>query len=89
MDIVKVSDLAKSGLNEINYNTFMAHINNRKLNDVRLFIDNQIDELIFSTKLNTVKFRHEKIINLKKLDNIVTNEYINQIDVNGTATVSK
>ena len=88
MDIMKVSDLAKSGLNEVNYNKFMSHINNRKLNNARLFLDNQIDELIFSTKLDTVKFRHERIVNLKKLDNIITNEYINQMDINGATAVS-
>jgi hypothetical protein len=88
MNIVKLSDTAKSVLNTTNYEILMAHINNRNLNNARIFIEDKIDEIIFSTRLDSLGYRHEKILKLKEVDSIITQEIINKIDVNGAATIS-
>lgn len=88
MDIVKLSDTAKSVLDNSNYEQLMAHINNRNMNNARIFIEDKIDELIFSTRLDSLGYRHEKIMRLKEVDAIITNEIINKINVNGATTIS-
>ncbi len=89
MNVVKVSDTAKSVLNGSDYNILMGHINNRKMNNARVFIEDKIDNIIFSTNLESVSYRHEKIMRLKEIDAIITDEIINNIKVNGTTTISK
>lgn len=88
MDIVKLSDTAKSVLDNSNYEQLMAHINNRNMNNARIFIEDKIDELIFSTRLDSLGYRHEKIMRLKEVDAIITNEIINKTKVNGATTIS-
>lgn len=88
MDIVKLSDTAKSVLDNSNYEILMGHINNRNMNNARIFIEDKIDELIFSTRLDSLGYRHEKIMRLKEVDTIITNEIINKINVNGATTIS-
>jgi len=89
MNIVNLSDTAKSVLDSKDYDTLMSYINNRNLNKARLFIEDKIDDNIFSTKLESVSYREDKMLRLKKLDNIITNELINNIDIHGTTTISK
>lgn len=88
MDIVKLSDTAKSVLDNKNYEILMAHINNRNFNNARIFIEDKIDEIIFSTRLDSIGYRHEKILRLQEVDAIITEEIINKIDVNGATTIS-
>lgn len=89
MNIINLSDTAKSVLNGQDYNILMKHINNRDMTTARIFIEDKIDELIFSTKLDSVNYRQEKVVRLKQVDAIITNEIINNIEVNGTTTISK
>lgn len=88
MDIVKLSDTAKSVLDNENYEILMAYINNRNFNNARIFIEDKIDEIVFSTRLDSLGYRHEKILRLKEVDAIITEEIINKIDVNGATTIS-
>ena len=88
MDIVKLSDTAKSVLDNKNYEILMAHINNRNFNNARIFIEDKIDEIIFSTRLDSIGYRHEKILRLQEVDAIITEEIINKINVNGATTIS-
>jgi hypothetical protein len=88
MDIVKLSDTAKSVLDNENYEILMAHINNRNFNNARIFIEDKIDEIIFSTRLDSIGYRQEKILRLQEVDAIITEEIINKIDVNGATTIS-
>ena len=46
MDIVQVSNTAKSVLNDNEYAKLMKHINNRDLSTARIFIEDKIDEII-------------------------------------------
>jgi len=89
MNIVNLSDTAKSVLDSKDYDTLMSYIKKRNLNKARLFIEDKIDDNIFSTKLESVSYREDKMLRLKKLDNIITNELINNIDIHGTTTISK
>lgn len=85
--MVEISNLAKYGMIQRDYDVFMSKINNKQLNSARLFVEDKMDEIVFSKNIpipNYVKLGH-----LKKLDTIITNEYINQLDVNGPETVSK
>jgi len=86
MDIVQVSNTAKSVLNDNDYAKLMKHINNRDLSTARIFIEDKIDEIIFSRKVGV--FNYEKLKNFKKLDSIITNEYINNIDVKNATRVN-
>ena len=88
MDIVKLSDTAKSVLDNKNYEILMAHINNRNFNNARIFIEDKIDEIIFSTRLDSIGYRQEKILRLQEVDTIITEEIINKIDVNGATTIN-
>lgn len=88
MDIVKLSDTAKSVLDNKNYEILMAYINNRNFNNARIFIEDKIDEIIFSTRLDSIGYRQEKILRLQEVDAIITEEIINKIDVNGATTIS-
>lgn len=89
MNIVQLSDTAKSVLNENDYNTLMKSINNRDISTARIFIEDKIDEIIFSTRLDSIGYRHEKVLRLQEVDAIITNEIINKIDVNGATRISK
>ena len=86
MDIVQVSNTAKSVLNDNEYAKLMKHINNRDLSTARIFIEDKIDEIIFSRKVGV--FNYEKLKSFKKLDSIITNEYINNIDVKNATRVN-
>lgn len=86
MEIQRVSNLAKSSMSEKDYNTFMNRINSQHLNSARLFVEDRMDEIIFSKRVSVVDTT--KLQHLKQLDTIVTNEYINQIDVKDVQTVS-
>lgn len=88
MNIVKLSDTAKSVLDNPNYEILMGHINNRNMNNARIFIEDKIDEIIFSTRLDSLGYRHEKVMRLKEVDAIITNEIINKTKVNGATTIS-
>ena len=88
MDIVKLSDTAKSVLDNKNYEILMAYINNRNFNNARIFIEDKIDEIIFSTRLDSIGYRQEKILRLQEVDAIITEEIINKINVNGATTIS-
>lgn len=88
MNIVKLSDTAKSVLDNSNYEILMGHINNRNMNNARIFIEDKIDEIIFSTRLDSLGYRHEKVMRLKEVDAIITNEIINKTEVNGATTIS-
>lgn len=88
MNIVKLSDTAKSVLDNSNYEILMGHINNRNMNNARIFIEDKIDEIIFSTRLDSLGYRHEKVMRLKEVDAIITNEIINKTKVNGATTIS-
>lgn len=87
MNIVKLSDTAKSVLDNPNYEILMGHINNRNMNNARIFIEDKIDEIIFSTRLDSLGYRHEKVMRLKEVDAIITNEIINKTEVNGATTI--
>ena len=88
MDIVKLSDTAKSVLDNQNYEILMGHINNRNMNNARVFVEDKIDEIIFSTRLDSIGYRHEKILRLQEVDAIITEHIINNINVNGATTIS-
>lgn len=83
MEILKVSSIAKTCMNENEYNKFMVSLNNQQLNSARLIVEDKIEELS-SSKNFAQTMRYSQ---LKKLDNIVTNEYINKIDVNGRTSI--
>lgn len=82
MEIIKINSLAKSCMTEKDHNKFMSNINTKNLNSARLFLEDKIDEIVFSKKMKSIVEQQYKYTRLKELDNIVTNEYINQIDVN-------
>lgn len=82
MEIKIVSNLAKASLNEPDYNRFIERIENKQLNSARLFIEDKLEN--FNGKKKSIKFKA-----LSKLDNIITNEVINQIEVNGYKKISK
>jgi len=82
-----VSNLAKVSMVEKDYELLMAKINSQNLNGARLFVEDKIDEIIFSRKIES--FNYNKLKTLKQLDTIITNEYINRIDVNGAKTISQ
>lgn len=84
-----MNNLAKTCLNQNDYDTFMAKVNNQQLNSARLFIEDKMDEVMFNNKLQSISHKKQIYSSLKQLDNIVTNEYINQIDVNGATRISK
>ena len=86
MDIVQVSNTAKSVLNDNEYAKLMKHINNRYLSTAIIFNEDEIDEIIVSRKVGV--FNYEKLKSFKKLDSIITNEYINNIDVKNAKRVS-
>lgn len=88
MDIVKLSDTAKSVLDNQNYEILMGYINNRNMNNARVFIEDKIDEIIFSTRLDSIGYRHEKILRLQEVDAIITEHIINNINVNGATKIS-
>lgn len=88
MNIVKLSDTAKSVLNDSDYNKLMGHVNNRDLNSARIFIEDKIDQNIFSTKVDSSLMRYEKAKRLQTIDSIITEELIKTIDVNGARTIS-
>lgn len=86
MEIGTISNLAKGGMVESDYNNFMARINNRQLNLARLFVEDKMDEIVFSREPRP---NYERLKHLKRLDAIITQEYINQIDVKDVTRVSK
>ena len=89
MEIKIISNLAKTCLNNNDYEKFMSKINNQGLNSARLFIEDKIDNLMFSSKIESISHKKQYYNNLKKLDDIVTNTYINKLDVNEPKRISK
>lgn len=89
MEIKKISNLAKTCLNNNDYEKFMSKINNQELNSARLFIEDKMDDLMFSNKIESINHKKQQYNNLKNLDNIVTNAYINKLDVNESKRISK
>ena len=79
MEILKISNIAKTCMNENDYNKFMVNLNNQQLNSARLFVEDKIEEVSSSSKNYAQTMQY---CQLRKLDDIVTNEYINKIDVN-------
>ena len=89
MNIIHLSDTAKSVLNKNDYNILMENINNRSMSSARIFIEDKIDEIIFSSKLESVAYRYDQVMRLREIDVIITNEIINKINVNGAKRISE
>ena len=89
MNITHLSDTAKSVLNKNDYNILMENINNRSMSSARIFIEDKIDEIIFSSKLESVAYRYDQVMRLREIDVIITNEIINKINVNGAKRISE
>ncbi len=80
MDINQINNLAKVAFKNTEYQFFMSKINNKQLNIARIFIEDTIEK----TKSSNISF-----VFLKKLDNVITNEIIKNIEINGSKTISK
>lgn len=82
MEIKIVSNLAKASLNQSDYEKFIQKIENKNLNSARLFIEDKLEN--YTGKKKAIQYQA-----LSKLDNIITNEVINQIEVNGYKKISQ
>ena len=81
MDINEIKYLATTALDATEYNTFIDKVNNNKLNSARLFLENKLDNIVFNNNHFSPSIAVFQYNSLKKLDDIITNEYINKIDV--------
>lgn len=89
MNIVNLSDTAKSVLNDKDYNVLMKHVNNRNLTSARVFIEDTVENLITITRLDNLGYQHEKVRRLQLIDNIITEEILSKTKPNGISEISK
>jgi hypothetical protein len=74
MDVNKVNTLAKMCMTTNDHSSFMNYINTQQLNTARIKVEEQLDKLSGQHHVGL------KQIACKKLDTIITNEYIKTID---------
>jgi len=81
MDINEIRNLATTALDANEYDSFINKIKHNKLNSARLFLENKLDNIVFNNNHFSPTVAVFQYNSLKKLDDIITNEYINKIDV--------